>query len=394
MFVSMIERASKHSVLEKLKWSPVVAIIGPRQSGKTTLVKDLFSALSRRSVYLDLELPSDIQKLHDPESFLRHYADTCVILDEIHRMPELFPVLRALVDSKRTPARFILIDSSSLHLSKSISESLAGCISNVELMPFHFSEVSGFTNMKKHWFRGGFPCSLLASSDAESQSWLDDFLKTYIERDLPLLGLQIDRVALRRFLSMLAHSQGQIWNASLYAGSLGISEPTVRTYLDFFERTFIAHRLQPFIVKLKKRLVKAPKTYLRDSGILHRLLRIPDLDTLIGHPGIGASFEGYVVEQVLERLPDELSLYYYRTHQGSGCDLVFVKGHIPVATAEIKYSAVPSITRGYTTALADLGVKENYLLLPHSDTYRIRETIHVYGIANFLEEILPKLGEL
>ena len=219
----MIERKAKNSVMEKLGWSPVVAIIGPRQSGKTTLVKELLPILPERSIYLDLELPSDAQKLGDPESFLRNYSNTCVILDEIHRMPQLFPILRALVDMNRIPARFILLGSSSFHLSQNISESLAGRISYVELMPFHFSEISASHTMQEHWFRGGFPRSLLAANNAESKSWLDDFMKTYIERDLPMLGLQTNSATLQRFLSMLAHTQGQLWNASLYSRSLGIS---------------------------------------------------------------------------------------------------------------------------------------------------------------------------
>ncbi len=364
----MIKRSIQGAVEASLRKYPVVGIIGSRQTGKTTLAKIVRKGISKKVIYLDLELPSDLNKLHDPELYLGQFTDALVIIDEIQRMPSLFPLIRALVDTKRIGGRFLILGSASPELIKRSSESLAGRIIYHELSPFSIHE-AGYKHIRQLWLRGGYPLSYLAESNDDSFSWREAFIKTYLEMDIPQLGIRVPSAQLRRFWTMLAHSHGHLWNASQIAGSLGVSAPTVRSYLDILEETFIVRRLQPYYPNIKKRLIKAPKVYIRDSGVLHSLLRIGDLDDLMGNPSVGRSWEGFVVEQIIGLLPEGWSYFFYRTSAGAEIDVLLVdKKNRPIAV-EIKYSASPKAERGFWNALEDLLCRKSFIVYPGDETY-------------------------
>ncbi|MBI4824923.1 MAG: ATP-binding protein [Nitrospirae bacterium] len=364
----MIKRRIQGDVEASLRKYPVVSIIGSRQVGKTTLARMIRKGISKKMVYLDLELPSDLNKLHDPELYLGQFTDSLVVIDEIQRMPSLFPLLRALVDRKRTGGRFLILGSASPELIKHASESLAGRIIYHELSPFSINE-TGYKSIWQLWLRGGYPLSYLAEKTEDSFSWRESFIKTYLEMDIPQLGIRVPSSQLRRFWTMVAHSHGHLWNASQIAGSLGVSAPTVRSYLDILEETFIVRRLQPYYPNIKKRLIKAPKVYIRDSGILHSLLRIGDMEDLMGNPSAGRSWEGFVVEQIIGLLPEGWSCFFYRTSAGAEIDVLLVdKKNRPIAV-EIKYSASPKAERGFWNALEDLSCRKAFIVYPGEETY-------------------------
>src|SRR3990170_7595430 len=317
----MIKRIIQSSIGESLKKFPVVGIVGSRQTGKTTLAKLIRQTITTKSVYLDLELPSDLNKLQSPELYLRQFSDRLIIIDEIQRMPSLFPLLRALVDRKRTAGRFLILGSASPELIRHSSESLAGRIIYHELSPFSLAEINS-ENIQKLWLRGGYPQSYLLRSNDDSFTWREAFIKTYLEMDIPQLGIRIPAQHLRRFWTMIAHSHGQLWNASKIAGSLGVSAPTVKSYLDILEETFIVRQIQPYHPNIKKRLIKSPKVYIRDSGLLHTLLMVKTFDDLQAHPVVGSSWEGFVIEQIAGILPENTPLYFYRTGAGAEIDLL------------------------------------------------------------------------
>jgi predicted AAA+ superfamily ATPase len=350
----MIERRQYSALQSALAAFPVVGLVGARQVGKTTLAKQLAMGPGVDAVMLDLERPSDLAKLREPELYLEQHRDRLVILDEIQRLPDLFPILRALVDTDRRPGRFLLLGSASPDLIQGASESLAGRIRYLELDPLTQDEVDPSATMAL-WFRGGFPASFLAPDDAGSHEWREAFVRTYLERDIPGLGLRMPAAALDRFWRMLAHSHGQLWNGSDLAASLGLSVPTVRKYLDLLQDTFMARQLQPWHGNLGKRLVKRPRVYLRDSGLLHTLLGITNPDDLLGHPSAGASWEGFVVEQVLAGIPSTWQPFFYRTSNGAELDLVLVRpGKARPLGIEIKLSRAPAPSRGFWNAITDL----------------------------------------
>lgn len=364
----MKKRSIQGSVEASLKKYPVVGIVGSRQAGKTTLAKMIRKGISKKVIYLDLELTSDLNKLHDPELYLAQFTDSLVIIDEIQRLPSLFPLIRALVDKKRIGGRFLILGSASPELIKRSSESLAGRIIYHELSPFTIHE-TGHKNIQQLWLRGGYPLSYLAGSAEDSFQWRESFIKTYLEMDIPQLGIRVPSAQLRRFWTMVAHSHGHLWNASQIAGSLGVSAPTVRSYLDILEETFVVRRLQPYYVNVKKRLIKSPKAYIRDSGILHSLLRIEDLDDLMGNPAVGRSWEGFVIEQIIGLLPEGWSYFFYRTGAGAEIDLLLVdKKNRPIAV-EVKYSASPKAERGFWNALEDLSCRKAFIVYPGEETY-------------------------
>ncbi|WP_205943080.1 ATP-binding protein [Pedobacter cryotolerans] len=374
--------------MKRLKTSPAIAILGPRQVGKTTLAKQL----NKDFIYLDMENPRDTAKLQDSYSYLESLEKATVIIDEVQLMPELFSILRPLIDAKRTPGRFILLGSASPELVKGISETLAGRISYNELTPINLTEIIKIKDYTTHWFRGGFPDALLATSDEFSKNWIDDFIKSYVERDLAkMFGVDLAPTLLRNFWNMLAHSNGNLFNAELFSRSLGVSAPTVTRYLDFLEGGYLIRRLQPWFVNAKKRLVKSPKTYIRDTGILHGLLNIPSYEDLFGHPIIGSSWEGYVIEQIYQLKNQHTDLFFYRTQAGAECDLVLVKGITPVACIEIKLSNSPVISKGFINCTEDLEPKFKYVITPQSDTYKTTNDVVVTNLRNFLEEFLPKI---
>lgn len=389
----MLTRHAQSDLLELLGFFPVVAIVGPRQVGKTTLAKEMLSQMGRESIYLDLENPEDAAKLTDPVLFLKSHSNQCVVLDEIQRMPQLFPVLRSMVDLQREPARFLLLGSATPDLIRDSSESLAGRISYRELTPFNLTEVDHDDSDDQliHWFRGGFPDAYLAPSDRMSVRWQSGFIQTYVERDLPLLGLDIDRTVIRKLWTMVAHIHANVLNMSNLGRSLGVTSVTVKKYLGFLEGAFLIRQLQPWSVNLGKRLVKSPKIYVRDSGALHRLLGMPTIGALLTHPSVGASWEGYAIEQVIQVLPDDVEAYYYRTHEGAECDLVLVRGGRPIAGIEVKHTSAPKLTKGTLQSFADLGAPMNFIITPDTDEYPLAENIRVCSLKDFLFNYLLSL---
>jgi len=370
----MIKRNRFDTIINSLKQYPVVAILGSRQVGKTTLAKAIRDSVRPDAVYIDLELPSDWNKLQEPELYLRQFEHTLVIIDEIQRMPALFPLIRALVDQNRTGGRFLILGSSSPELIHRSSESLAGRIIYHELSPFSIFE-TGHDQLQKLFLRGGYPESYLGDHDEESFSWRESYIKTYLEMDLPQLGIRIPSVQLRRFWTMLAHSHGQLWNGNKIANSLGVSAPTARRYLDILEGTFIIRQLQPYYANIKKRLIKSPKIYIRDSGLLHALLRIQTLDDLQGHPFIGSSWEGFVIEQVISHLPTNQEVFFFRTNAGAEIDLLFFdRKNRPIAI-EIKYSMSPVLSRGFWNAFEDLSCKNGFVVYPGNEMYPLTKNV-------------------
>jgi len=370
---SMIDRQLESVVRECIGKFPVVGLIGARQVGKTTLAKALAEKLKKESVYLDLERPSDLARLSEAELYLETHSDKLVIFDEIQRQKELLPVLRSLVDSDRRNGRFLILGSASPSLIRDSSESLAGRIIYLELSPFSMTEVgAGKEAVQRLWRRGGYPDSYLAKSEADSYQWREAFVQTHLERDIPSLGIRTSASTLRRFWTMLAHFHGRLWNASKIASSLGVSSPTVKSYLEILESTFMIRHLPPFFPNVKKRLVKSPKVYLRDSGLLHTLLRIEDQETLFGHPSAGASWEGWVIEQICSIIPRSWAVHFYRTGAGAEIDLVLQpSASHPLVAIEIKRTLSPKPTKGFLSACADLGRVKGFFVYPGDELYPI-----------------------
>lgn len=385
----MISRMITGSLQESMAFFPVTGIIGPRQVGKTTLAKHLMKESVKESIYVDLENPEDLAMLADPVLFFTQNKEKCIVLDEVQRMPELFPILRSMVDQYRVNARFILLGSASPKLIRDSSESLAGRIVYEELAPFSLTEVSSIKDIYFHWFNGGFPDALLAPSENIRKKWLAAFIQSYIERDLPLLGLDINRTLIRRLWTMLAHIHGNILNMNNLSKSLEVSSTSIKKYISFLEEAFLIRQLYPFHSNVKKRLIKSPKVYIRDSGILHHLLNIPDYQSLTSNPIIGPSWEGYVVEQISHMLDHEIKMHFYRTHEGAECDLVLLRGNKPLLAIEIKYTSAPRISRGLTQAFIDIGASENFILTPGTKDYLVREDVRVCSLPTFLQTYLP-----
>jgi predicted AAA+ superfamily ATPase len=372
----MLNRRLYPIIEHALEQFPAVALLGPRQAGKTTLARTI-TAGRAGSLYLDLERPSDLAKLADPELFLSRHADHLVVLDEIQRRPELFSILRALIDDNRRPGRFLLLGSASPQLLKQASESLAGRISFHELSPFDVSEVQPtFAELPSFWLRGGYPLSWLAKSDEDSAAWRESFIVTHLERDIPAFGIRVPGTTLRRFWQMLAHLHGQMWNASRLASGFGVSAPTVQHYLDILEATYMVRRLPPLHANLSKRLVKSPKIYLRDSGLLHALLGLRSLEDLAGHPVVGASWEGWVLEQIAQLLPSPWQLSFYRTAAGAEVDVVAERGNKKIGF-EIKFSSAPTLSRGFWSAMDDLGLEQVYVIAPVETGYPLGQNVEV-----------------
>lgn len=367
---------------------PVVGIIGPRQCGKTTLVKQLMSESTQNFIYLDCEHPRDLAKLSDPVLFFENNMDKCVVIDEIQAISGLFPILRALVDVRREPGRYIILGSASPGLIRDSSESLAGRISYKELSPFNILELADKVKMTDHWFRGGFPIAFLQEDDRMRQEWFYNFIKTYVERDLPMLGLGLSPSVIARFWRMLATIHGSLMNKSNLSKSLAMSYPTITRYLDFLEETFLITQLFPFSMNMKKRLVKSPKIYLRDSGILHHQLNINNFEELQGHSFLGVSWEGYVIEQIRQVLPLGYELYFYRTHEGTEMDLVITRANKPYFGIEIKYTSSPSITKSLQIAIDDLKTEKNFIIIPSAGEFLLRKDIVVCDLVGFLRNYL------
>lgn len=358
-------------IREALRRNPAVALLGPRQCGKTTLARMLVEVDSAN--YFDLEDPTSLRRLDDPQTALRELRGL-VVIDEVQRRPELFPILRVLLDRPRSPARFLLLGSASPALLRQSSESLAGRVEMIQATGFTAREI-GYPRLDRLWLRGGFPRSFLAVSELRSFTWRRQFVHTFLERDVPQLGIRIPAPRLERFWTMLAHYHGQIWNAAEPASSLGLSQPTVRSYLDLMTSVYMIRQLQPWHENLAKRQVKAPKIYLRDTGLLHALLGMRSYAELLSHPKLGASWESFVIEQLLQAFEVDHA-YFWATHQGAELDLLLMRGARRIGV-EIKRSDAPALTPSMRSALADLRLDRLWVIYPGDRRYALHERVTV-----------------
>ena len=376
---AMLARATDQALIRTaLRRSRVVALLGPRQCGKTTLAREFVAPASPN--YFDLEDPASLARLAEPDTALRPLKGL-VVIDEVQRRPELFPLLRVLADRRPLPARFLLLGSAAPELLKQASESLAGRIETVPLEGFRLADL-GADAQARHWLRGGFPLAFTARNDADSFAWRRQFLQTFLERDLPQLGVTIPAVTMRRFWNMLAHYHGQIWNAAELARAFAVNESTVRRYLDLMTGVFMVRQLPPWFENLGKRQVKAPKVYIRDSGLLHALLGLGTQRDLEHHPKLGASWEGYAVEEILKALrPDDA--YYWATHNGAEIDLMLFKNGKRIGI-ECKRADAPTLTPSMRIALADLKLDELIVAYPGERRYRLAKKVEVVPLAELL----------
>jgi len=390
----MIQRSITPELLEMLHFYPAVGLIGPRQVGKTTLAQSLQKQVGKPIRYFDLERLEDYQRLRTEAGFfLEQFRDECVVIDEVQRLPGLFAELRSLIDRHRVPGRFLLLGSASPLLLRHTSDSLAGRIGYLTLHALHWSEITDNGSedvMKRHWWRGGFPNAWLAPSDDLSFHWRENFIRTYVERDLQFLGLNADPTRFRIFLQMLAAVHGNLWNAEALGRSLGISGNTVKNYLYFLESSFFVRVLHPFFINAGKRLIKSPKVYIQDSGLLHTLLGIRRSEDLPLSPAVGASWEGYAIEQVLGLLPAGVDAFFYRTSDGTECDLVLARALTPFACIEIKLGNATGATKGLRNTMETLGTTRNFILTYNSDAYDLSGGIRVMSLRTFIGQ-LPQL---
>ena len=384
----MISRRLHARLQNLLAEYPAVALIGPRQVGKTTLALEIAEVVD--SVYLDLESPADLARLSDPELYLADHEDRLVILDEVHRLPGLFQSLRGLIDRGRRrgrrAGRFLLLGSASMDLLRQSGETLAGRIAYLELGPLDVLEV-GESNQDGLWVRGGFPDSFLAADDRRSLEWRENFIRTYLERDVPQFGPRIPAETLRRFWVMLAHTQGGVFNAAALARGLGVSGKTVSRYLDLMVDLLLVRRLTPWRRNVGKRLVKSPKVYVRDSGIVHALLGLASKEDIVGHPVVGASWEGFVIETILSAAPNRADASFYRSSGGAEIDLVLtLPGRRPWAI-EMKRSLDPRPRRGYHTACEDVRPEAKFVVYPGDERYRVFDDIEAISVLDLAKEV-------
>ncbi len=387
----MILRAAKPKLLQLLQRFPAVALLGPRQVGKTTLAFSLEEELGPKAIYLDLELPSDRAKLTSPELYFSQYEDRFVILDEIHRLPGIFQTLRGLIDRRRRLGKrnnqFLLLGSASVDLLQQSSETLAGRIAYLELTPFTDLEVSstGPNAEDTLWVRGGFPDSFLAGDDEESFEWRTAFIQTYLERDVPALGPRVPAETLRRFWQMLANSQAQMLNAAQLAAGLGVSGHTISRYLDILVDLLLVRRLQPWSANVNKRLVRSPKVYVRDSGLVHALLNIRTKEELLGHPIVGPSWEGMLIENILGSVSAPVRSWFYRTAVGAEIDLVLEINSKTLWAIEIKRSVSnPAPSKGFHIGCADIKASRQIVLYPGTEVYKIDSKTEVMPLKHLL----------
>ena len=384
----MIKRQKQNSIVESLDLFPAVGILGPRQTGKTALALEI--AKTRPSIYLDLERKEDLARLSDLPSYLERHATELVILDEIQRVPELFQELRGIIDEGirqgNRVGRFLLIGSTSVELLKQSSETLAGRIAFVELDPFAVLE----THQIDHddlWVRGGFPESLLAEEDQHSLLWRENFVRTYLERHIPSIGLRVPADTMRNFWSMLAHTHGQVLNVASLARSLDDNNKAVKRYLNLMVDLLLVRELHPYRTNARKRLVKSPKIYLRDSGLLHSLLGIPDYEALLGHPIVGASWEGFVIENILRHVPKQTLESFYRTQDGAEVDLFLELPQSQTWAIEIKRSSAPKLDRGLHHARDFLKPDRTFVVYSGQERYPLRDGIEVIGLGEICQEL-------
>lgn len=381
-----IQRDATGRIIHRLREMPAVALLGARQCGKSTLADFLLETIPQ-SIYLDLERPRDRNKLQDAEAFLSLNKDKLICLDEIQLAPDLFALLRGVIDERRRNGQFLILGSASRDLIRQTSESLAGRISYFELTPFILPEVvqEDGSALRRLWLRGGFPRSYLAGTDEASFQWRLDFIRSFLERDIPQLNMRILPQRVERLWQMCAHTHGQLLNYSKLAGSLGLTDHTVRSYIELLNGAFMVRVLPPMHANLKKRLVKSPKVYIRDSGILHTMLGLEIANDLFGHPVYGASWEGFVIENILANLKPQVNTSFYRTAKGAEIDLVLEKGDSRLAV-ECKASSAPRVARSFHTAVQDIDATLAFVVAPVEDRYPIADNIEVTSLEKCLIE--------
>jgi hypothetical protein len=389
----MIKRSLEVNLRGALAAMPVVALLGPRQVGKTTLALEIAKAADKPTAYLDLELDSDLAKLDDSEAYLRRFEGKMLIIDEVQRKPDLFRLLRGLVDTRKRAGeksgQFLLLGSASRDLIQHSSETLAGRIRFLELSPFSVLEVHQHqqraAGLERLWIRGGFPGSYLSTTEDDSWNWRGDFISSYVERDIPFMGPRVASTTMRRLWSMLAHNNAQQVNYSKLGANLGVSYKTVKNYIDTLTDFYMLRQVQPWAGNSKKRLVKAPRIYLRDSGLAHRMLNIPDSETLLGHPAIGASWESFVIENILRTLSDKWQHSFYRTSAQAEVDLVLEGPSRQVWAVEIKRSLAPKVSKGFHFASEDIRATRKFLVYPGNERFPLSNDVEAIGLIGFLE---------
>ena len=388
----MIKRRVESQIIEALERSPSVALLGPRQVGKTTIALNISETTP--SVYLDLENRRDLQKVQDIEAFHVENSDKLIVLDEVQRLPEIFAPLRGIIDQERRKGnrtgQFLFLGSASIDLLQQSSESLAGRIAYMELHPIDATEFAdnSLDKLNGLWIRGGFPESLLSASDQNSLDWRHDFIRTYLERDIPQLGPRIPAETLERFWTMLAHNQGSVLNASHLARNLDVSSTTISRYLDLMTDLLLVRRLKPWTTNVGKRLVKSPKIYVRDSGITHALLNIPDYNSLLGHPVVGGSWEGFVIENIMSVAPSRVQPYYYGTPSGAEIDLVLEFPGGAKWAIEIKRSSAPSVSKGFYSGCEDIKPDKRFVVYSGLENFPMGEGIMAISLYNLMQELL------
>ena len=391
----MLARRLRPFIEDRLRQMPGVVLLGPRQVGKTTLARQIVTQRKSRAIYLDLERPLDQRRLRDADAFLRAQAGKLVVIDEIHRAPALFETLRGIIDDRRAAGdragHFMLLGSAAIDLMRQASETLAGRVAYMELAPIGALELPKRTgDINRLWVRGGFPESLLAADDAGSLSWRRSFIRSYLERDVPMFAPRLPAETIGRLWTMLAHAQGTPLNQSRLASSLAVSTPAVARYIDLLADLLLVRRLRPWSGNSGKRLVRAPKIYIRDSGLTHALLELESWEDILGHPVSGPSWEGFVIDNLIAAAGDRRTPYYYRTEDGAEVDLVFERGGRVEMAVEIKRSSAPVLSRGFHSAYDVLKPKEAYLLHGGNEAWPIAKGISAIGLQNLLKHLAEK----
>jgi predicted AAA+ superfamily ATPase len=389
----MIAREAEKDLLVLMQEFPAVAILGPRQVGKTTLAEQIAKHINPEPLYLDLENPSDLAKLTNAETYFDLHADKLVILDEVQRAPGVFQVLRGVIDRRRRSGQrsqqFLILGSASLDLLQQSSETLAGRIAYEELTGFNIAEVEPAQpgSIERLWSRGGFPDSFLATSEDSSTRWRQNFISTYLERDIPQFGTRIPAVTIRRLWTMLAHDQGGMVNVSKLGAALDLSSVTAKRYLELLEDLLLIRSLRPWSGNIGKRLVKAPKVYIRDSGLVHTLLNLKTMDDVLGHPVSGASWEGFVIENLISALPVGSTPWFYRTSAGAEIDLVIETGATKRVAIEIKRSMAPKLSKGFYQGCVDIGAARRFVVYPGSERFSLGNETEAISILELMHEL-------
>lgn len=389
----MITREAQSEILTLLEEFPAVGLLGPRQVGKTTLSEQISALLDTEPIYLDLESPTAQAKLSDPETYFELHKGKLIILDEVQRVPELFQILRGVIDRRRREGlksgQFLILGSASLELLKQSSETLAGRIAFKELSGLTVSEIAGTDQNQPEslWLRGGFPDSFLAKTDEASLRWRLNFISTYLEREVPQFGARIPAVTLRRLWTMIAHSQGGQLNLATIGASLDISGPTAKRYIELLEDLLLIRSLRPWFGNVGKRLVKTPKIYIRDSGLVHALLNLTTIDDVLGHPVVGGSWEGFVIENLLSSLPVGVTSWFYRTSAGAEIDLVIEQNAEKKYAIEIKRSSSPSVSKGFYLGCEDIGATHRFVVYSGKERFPLTKSITAISLIDMMDEL-------